>query len=163
MSRKKQTDLAAKQPEQDAAEKETDLRRALFNDTYAELVKKQISNAENLDRSVLTLSASALGLSLTFIKDIVKLPQAHTLWALVFSWCLFGVSVVSTIISLLSSQEAIRLQILAAEKYYIHRDELALKESLASKLTTRLNLTSGFAFVTGIVLTVIFITTNLPA
>lgn len=141
---------------------ESELRERLFKDTYDELVKKQISNAENFDRSVLTLSASALGLSLAFVKDIEPLAQAHERYLLVLSWCLFGAAVISTMISFLTSQEAIRLQIIAAERYYVHRDESALKESLASKLTSRLNTFSGIAFVAGIILTIIFVGLNLP-
>jgi hypothetical protein len=141
---------------------DTELRERLHKEIYEELVKKQISNSENFDRSVLTFSASALGLSLTFVKDFAPLAQANARWILVLSWFLFGAAIISTMISFLLSQEAIRLQIIAAERYYIHRDESALNESLASKWTLRLNRFSGIAFVTGMVLTILFVVLNLP-
>ncbi|MGB9103724.1 MAG: hypothetical protein WCC59_03105 [Terriglobales bacterium] len=43
-------------------------RRKVFDDIK--------SGSENFDRSLLTLSSGALGLSLAFIKDIVRLEKA---------------------------------------------------------------------------------------
>ena len=56
---------------------DTEVRHKLFKETYDELVKKQISNSENFDRSILTLSTSGLGISLAFIKDFVPLATAR--------------------------------------------------------------------------------------
>ena len=92
------------------------MRERLYKDHYDELVKKQISNSENFDRSVLTLSASGLGLSLAFIKDVAPIAQAHARGLLIGSWGLFGTAIVATIASFMSSQQAIRFQILAAHK-----------------------------------------------
>lgn len=144
-------------------EEDTAIRERLYKDTYDELVKKQVSNSENFDRSVLTLSASALGFSLAFVKDFAPLAKADVRWLLVLSWCLFGAAVISTMASYLTSQEAIRQQMIAAEQYYVRHDESAFNESLASKLTSRLNLFSGIAFILGIVLTIIFVVLNLPS
>ncbi len=53
------------------------------NDLYAkirdDLLKRQLSNSENADRAVLSVSAAALGFLLAFIKDMVPLGMATTL------------------------------------------------------------------------------------
>jgi hypothetical protein len=134
-----------------------------YDSTYDELVKKQISNSENFDRSILTLSSSALGLSLAFIKDVTPVSTARYSPLLISSWWLFGFSIVATIASFMTSQCAIRDQITASEKYYIDGEEDARKETAASKWTEKLNLLSGIAFIIGIVLTIVFVTLNLPS
>src|SRR4051812_20704627 len=81
------------------AETEDELRERLHKEHKDELVKKQISNAENFDKSVLTLSTSALGFSVAFIKDFADLASASERWMLPLSWCLFGGAVVFTMFS----------------------------------------------------------------
>lgn len=133
-------------------------------DTYGELVKKQTSNSENYDRSVLTLSASGLGLSLAIIKDVAPLATAEYRWALVVSRWLFGATIVTTMTSFLASQAAIRFQMHAAHKYYREHDEEYLtKESRWATWTDRLNWTSYATFLAAIAATILFVTSNLPA
>lgn len=142
----------------------TDQRERLYNDTYDELVKKQISNAENYDRSVLTLSASGLGLSLAIIKNVAPSATADYRWALIASWWLFGATIVMTMTSFLASQAAIRFQMHAAHKYYReHVEEYLNKESPWAKWTDRLNWASYGTFIAAIAATILFVTSNLPA
>jgi len=49
-------------------------RSKLYREYYAELLKRQLSNSENADRAILSVSTAALGFSLAFIKDIIALP-----------------------------------------------------------------------------------------
>lgn len=154
---------AAKTAELEAAAKQLERRQALFKETKEELVKKQISNSENFDRSVLTLSSSALGLSLAFTKDIAPFATAHARWALLASWVLFAAAIISTMASFLVSQQAIKNMIAAAQRYYLDHDEKSLKApNRAADLTERLNYISGIAFVLGMVLTMWFVIINLP-
>lgn len=141
-----------------------ELRERLFKESYDELVKKQISNSENFDRSVLTLSASGLGLSLAFIKDVAPLAKAFAIELLIVSWGLFGLSIIATIASFMTSQAAIRFQIFAARKYYLEEDdEYLAKRSIASKSTDILNFLAGAAFIAAIIGTILFVALNLPA
>ena len=55
------------------------------------------SSADSFDKSMLTLSSGALGVSLAFIKDIVPLEQASGVTLLVISWCLFAFCILITV------------------------------------------------------------------
>lgn len=154
---------AASPPASTPEAKEAELRERLFKEHYDELVKKQISNSENFDKSVLTLSASGLGLSLAFVKDVTPLVQAYGRGLLILSWGLFGVAIVATIASFMTSQTAIRFQMTAAHEYYICRnDEFLAKRSIASRGTDVLNFLAGVAFIAAIASTILFVLLNLP-
>ena len=158
---KDQSSAESSAPTPEANDKEQ--RERLFKDSYDELVRKQISNSENFDRSVLTLSASGLGLSLAFLKDIVPLAQTHARWVLVVSWALFCIAIVATITSFMTSQAAIRFQINAAQKYYLERAEAyRSKTSIAGRITDWLNRLSGAAFIAAIICTIVFVVVNFP-
>lgn len=53
---------------EDAAE-----RQRLYERHRDDLSKRQISNAENLDKSILTYSGAGLALSLGFLKDFIPI------------------------------------------------------------------------------------------
>ena len=42
-----------------------------------DISKRELSNVENLDKAILSLSSAGLGLSLVFIKNVVKLTEAN--------------------------------------------------------------------------------------
>lgn len=157
----KQEATPAQSPDEARLDKE--LRERLFRETKDELVKKQISNAENFDRSVLTLSSSALGFSVAFIKDLAPLGTADVRWALVGSWSLFGAAVILTMISFMTSQSAIRHQLDIAEKYYLRYDDTSIDaENVAANWTNRFNFFAGASLVLGMILTIVFAIANLP-
>ena len=54
-----------------------------------ELSKRDLSNVENLDKAILSLSSAGLGLSLVFIRNVVKLAEADHVWVLHVSWLMF--------------------------------------------------------------------------
>ena len=59
-----------------AQSNEHELRLKLYGETRADLLKRQLSNSENADRAILSVSTAALGFSLAFLKDIVSLQDA---------------------------------------------------------------------------------------
>lgn len=79
---------------------------------YLEERKQSIAaeqdTAKQFDKSILTLSAGALALSLTFINQVAPHPKAYSICFLVSAWSLFCVSVCLTLISFLTSQGACR-------------------------------------------------------
>lgn len=126
------------------------------------LLKSQISNSENFDKSILSLSSAALGLSLAFIKDIVKLQNVQAVLLLKLSWILFTVAIISTVISFATSQKSITLQLDYAEKYYLEEKfEYLTKKNSWKNITILLNSISGVIFVLAIILTVIFVILNM--
>jgi len=68
---------------------------------------------------LLTLSSSALGLSLAFIKDIVPLARALWLPLLYASWVLFVLCIVATLASFQVSIAAQNKHLFFLQKYYL--------------------------------------------
>ena len=111
-------------------------RKKLFFDFKAELYKRQLSNAENFDKSVLTYSSAGLGFSLAFLKDFLPITKAACGWLLYLSWGLFTFAIIITIFSYMTSQRGIKNQLSISERYYLKNDENALKEKTdAASLT----------------------------
>ncbi len=137
-------------------------REGLYAETRKDLLARQLSNAEQFDRAVLTLSSGALGLSLAFIKDFVPVDKAQVPVLLVASWIFFGCAIVSTVSSFLVSQVAINIQLNYAEQYYLKREgQYLAKKNIPAKITDALNVASGVLFVIAVGCTIIFVMFNL--
>lgn len=137
-------------------------RKKLFYDLKAELYKRQLSNAENFDKSVLTYSSAGLGFSLAFLKDFLPIASAKWGWLLYGSWALFTLAIVITIISYITSQCGINTQLSIAERYYLRQEEKAINEkNFFASLTDLLNSASGCFFVAAIIFTTAFVSINL--
>ena len=87
------------------------------------LSKRDLSNVENLDKAILSLSSAGLGLSLVFIRNVVKLAEADHVWVLHVSWLMFVFAITSTLLSYLFGQRALNKQREFNEKYYLEGDE----------------------------------------
>jgi hypothetical protein len=72
------------------------------------LIAADQKSSESYDKAVMTLAGGALGLSLTFLKDIIKVPHPEFLWLLGTSWVCLTLSLTCILISMLSSQWALR-------------------------------------------------------
>lgn len=87
---------------------------AMSEDTYfrerTSLVEMEQKSADQHDKAILTLTAGALGLSLTFIDRIAPNPAANTLWVVGTAWLLFILSIFAILASFLTSQSACRRQ-----------------------------------------------------
>ena len=66
---------------------------------------------EEIDKQVLTISAAALGLSLTFYKDVLKEQIVSEGWLLRVAWTCWIISIASVVFSMYLSSEAVRLTI----------------------------------------------------
>ena len=73
-------------------------KRRLLAETRADLLKRQLSNAENYDKAVLSLSTAFLGFSLAFLKDLAPIHLAEWRCFLYGSWMALGGSVLCTIV-----------------------------------------------------------------
>ncbi|HLP96844.1 MAG TPA: hypothetical protein VK149_00215 [Sideroxyarcus sp.] len=137
-------------------------RQDLYAKTRDDLLKRQLSNSENADRAVLTVSAAALGFSLAFIKDVVPLSSAMYSILLYLSWLCFVLAIVITVASFFTSQHAIHSQLELAERYYLKHDEDALKiRPRLATITDKLNMVGAASFVVGILMTCAFVAINL--
>ncbi|WP_233470955.1 hypothetical protein [Paraburkholderia caribensis] len=127
------------------------------------LAKLRISNAENLDKSVLTYSGAGLGLSLGFLKDFIPIGEAKLAWALYGSWFAFTVAMLLVIASYVVSQRAIEIQFERAERYYETGEEDVRNEcTKIERVAKHLNgWIYALAFAIGLFLTILFVSVNL--
>ena len=111
------------------------------------------------DKAVLALSGGALGISMTFLKDIVLARGIHDGEALWLAWCFWGASVTCTLISFYTSAAAFRKAIKQLRAGRHHEESPGGSFDCFTKV---LNFLAGGFFVAGVVSIVIFAATNLP-
>lgn len=137
-------------------------RKKVHAELKAELFKRQLSNSDNFDKAILTYSSAGLALSLGFLKDFVPITHANASWLLFLSWALFGVAVVVTLFSFISSQLGITRQLGLNERYYLQLDDSALSEkNFFARCTDWLAYFAGAAFVVAIACSTVFVSINL--
>jgi hypothetical protein len=126
-----------------------------------DLIKAEHSMYERFDKAILTLSAGALGISVTFINQIAPNPKVST-WGWIFTaWLSFSLSILSTLISFLVSQKACRRQIEICEKVLLEKENSDQQNKLAD-LTQWFNYIAIVLFIIGIFALIIFCLKNLP-
>ncbi len=92
---------------------------------YTLLVELEGKAATSFDKTVITLAAGALGLSITFINQIAQNPTHKFLLAI--AWICFGVALLSILASFLVCQYAMRRQRDIIGEYYETKDPEKLK------------------------------------
>ena len=135
--------------------------KALYERCRDDLLKRQLSNSENFDKSILSLSTAGLGFSLAFIKEVVRLPDADYWYILYGSWCCFALAIVGTLCSFLASQKGIDRQLDYAKEYYLeNKHETLDKKNWWAKVTNWLNYLSVGVFIVAIFSTIAFVWLN---
>ena len=126
-----------------------------------EIFERQRLNANMIDKAILTLSSASFGVSFAFITKIVLLKDASCLILLKLSWIAFGLAILSTIISFLLSQQALKNQLDYGKKYLVDSiKEYKEKKNPWVKTTDFLNISSSVIFIIGLVHLLIFICIN---
>ena len=124
--------------------------------SYRDLLQElSVKSQEQYDKTVITLSTGALGLSFAFIKDVVDIKVASNIYFLTGSWICFTLSVLSVLLSFLASKHALDQAIIEEdnkEKITINRADL---------ITTILNRLSAAFFIVGLVFMIVFVKLNL--
>jgi hypothetical protein len=119
------------------------------------------SSSDEFDKSLLTYSSGALGLSLAFIKDIVKLDNATALPWLYWSWVFLTLCIILTISSYRCSIEAQKKHLIDAQKFFLERDEKALnRKTIWSILLDACAYGGAIFFLAGVLSTVLFVYFN---
>jgi hypothetical protein len=123
---------------------------------------REKSNVEAYDRAVLTLSTASLGVSLTFIKDVVEPSAAILLPVLYTSWAMLTATVLITLISFLEALRSIRASSHAAPRYFMEGDDSAadIPQRFRNRMW-RLTVASAFLFIGGLVSLALFVGTNI--
>jgi hypothetical protein len=101
------------------------------------------------DKAVMTLSGGALGLSVTFLKDIVGQSTRVSIQRLEWSWMCLSLSLLSMLASMLFSQWALRSAIRQVDKKTVGNERVGGGFSI---LTAALNIVSGLSCFAGIAL-----------
>jgi hypothetical protein len=136
--------------------------RELFAAIRDHLNQADLSNSEQFDKAILTLSSGGLGLSIAIIQFIVPLSEASCFLLLWASWFLFGLAIVTTVVSFMTTKEAINETRYYAYQYYMeYKEEYAEKISPYSRLTYNLNKASGVLFILAIISIVAFVSINI--
>ena len=135
--------------------------KRIFESYRDEINKRQLSNSESFDKAMLSLSSAGLALSLSFIKFIVPLDKIEQTFFLYTTWCLFGLTIILTITSLLVSQKALENTLKYAEKYYLDDNPKYFnKKDKWNGATNWLNRVPAITFILAIISVIIFTTQN---
>jgi hypothetical protein len=125
-------------------------------DPYLEqLNKAYIESSSQFDKQVLFIASGALGISLAFIKDIVKLDIATNKVLLLLAWIFFGAVILICILSHYTSLKAINHRI---ENLYQKRDKISKRFDCWTRM---FNILMMLFLATGLILLFVFIGINI--
>ncbi|TAG47156.1 MAG: hypothetical protein EAZ30_10185 [Betaproteobacteria bacterium] len=140
----------------------SDENKKLLEKYREDILKRSLSNTENYDRSILTLSASFLGFSLAFIRDLAAGIDVSASFLLPSSWLFFFIAIVVTLVSFQVSERALIVALENAESVYLRNDPSGYeKTNRLEKWNRYCSYGSGATFSFASLLTVIFVTLNL--
>ena len=120
---------------------------------YEQLTKAHLESSSQFDKSTLFISSGALGLSFTFIKDIVKVDIACYKWLLITSWSLFVIVILASLLSHYISIQAINS---AMENLYVKND----KSNNLNKFVKLLNISMMILILLGLSTLITFVSLN---
>lgn len=118
------------------------------------LQKLEHEAQEQYDKNVLYLSTGALGVSFAFLKDIVSINDAVSIWWLICAWIFWALSVTAVLYSFYSSRLAMRKAIEAFDDGKEQKDK-------SDVWTSCLNFASGALFVLGLFSIIVFVYNNI--
>jgi hypothetical protein len=122
------------------------------------LIRVRHKSIESYDRAVFVLSGGALGLSITFIREIAPHPWPYSILWLKVSWTLLVLGLASTFASLLTSHLAFDRAIRQVDEEEIHD---SVPGGRLATATTLLNVASAVFVLFGIVCLIVFVLVNL--
>jgi hypothetical protein len=114
--------------------------------------------SEVYDKTVMTLSGGALGLSITFLKDIIGQSKRVSIQRLEWSWMCLSLSLLLILASMLFSQWALRNAITQVDNGTVGDGRVGGAFSI---VTGVLNVVSGLSCVAGIALLAWFSLANI--
>jgi hypothetical protein len=139
-------------------------RAVKLHDEYRKKAwEDSVSGSENFDKYLLAFSSGALGLSLTFIKDIVPLKDAIWIPSLIVSWGAFIACILVTLASFRISIRALEKMSPALDDFYLKGNADAFNKHLESWWTKAVDWCAYagiFFFVLGLTCTMIFAGVN---
>jgi len=142
-------------------------RYQVFLEERKELLATAKEAATQYAKAIMTLSAGALALSLTFMKDIVPCPAPKTLAYLKLSWGSFSASLTLIVISFLLSEFAFIKQVEVTKGALLPENSEKENNKWSSNPYRSpiviLNILSLITFLLGVIFLVLFSLLNLGA
>jgi hypothetical protein len=124
----------------------------------AHLVTAEQKAQEDFDKTIVSLSGGALGVSFLFLKDIVgAAPILHTRFLLA-SWICWGTSITSVLCSFFLSHLSLRRAINQVDTGKAYDEHVGGRYDFATAI---LNILGGVLFFLGVILIVLFVWYNL--
>jgi hypothetical protein len=111
------------------------------------------------DKAVMTLSGGALGISFSFLKDIVGTKGLTHFCALLVAWGLWGLSISFILASFFTSTKALRKTVADTDLHTIY---MTLAKSGWATATKILNALGGVCFFLGLLSLLVFVAHNQP-
>ena len=128
------------------------------DDEYRKMLYEREYDAQKqFDKTVLTLSSSAIAISFAFINDFIAVGGIKSPNILFAAWISWGVSVACILISFYTANNSYRNAIIKFNKGVRDYNELA---GTSEQATACLNFVGGFLFVTGLFFIGIFLYKN---
>ena len=121
------------------------------------LIAAEQKSQDDYDKTIVSLSGGALGISLLFIKDIIGKSEPVLVWAVVTAWGLWAASIASVVISYFLSRMALRKAIMQVD----NNDFSEGVGGCAAVATQIFNAISGILFIVGIVFLIVFSSNNI--
>jgi hypothetical protein len=146
--------------EKSETNEDEDLKYKTYIEERKSLLDAKLEGSRLFDKAILTLAAGSFALSLTFIKQIIQ-STIHNHWILILAWICFGVSILSTLVSFLVSQEGCSRQIEILEQTFFANEKSKNKLiNIPGVWTRRLNWLSIISFITGVLFLTLFVVIN---
>ncbi|MBU0617391.1 MAG: hypothetical protein KKI02_06725 [Planctomycetes bacterium] len=135
-------------------------KRKEYLDERKLLLDAEQESSKSFDKAMLTLSAGALALSLTYMRGFARDPCCPTV--LYIAWMMFGACLLLTTWSFLLSQSALRRQreVLDCTHDGAGGSKTAPCKNKYASATNCLNWLSGIGFTIGVILLTIFAVVN---
>ena len=124
----------------------------------ATLVKAEQKAEDDFDKTVLTLSGGALGITFAFIKDIIGNKPVVRSELIFYAWLAWGISISAVLLSFYFSSLALRKAIRQVDHGKIYKKRPGGWYDTATAI---LNAMGGLSFLTGVMLAAMFAHLNL--
>lgn len=111
----------------------------------ARLFESGSKSIEQFDKGILTISAGALALSITFIKSLIPTPKPESIIFLILTWLFFAISMLTTLISFLLSHKAFNIAIENLQEDDPKTNKFSIATGILNYLSASV-LTGGFVF-----------------
>ena len=138
-------------------------RREILDKEWDELLKRNLSNTENLAKYTFSLSSAGLGVSLVVVKDLKFLESGSFKWILIASWAAFFVTILFALISYLTSLHGIDKDFDRIEKEYEEgiEEKVEGKKKKPGRTTKILRYVFVISCIIGVFCTPLFILLNI--